>query len=213
MEKFGLKQVGENSFEGRRLAFIDEVKAGVKEDGYFYLSAYVNTKNKPDSYGDIPYNLNGAPVYDLTRIKKNPVMLADHCVSVGHIMGEWVELEEDLIGLRAVARLIKLEDAYMPEIKHAIACYQSGFARAFSIAGIWEFNDPNNKSHLTTAKIFEISGVAVGADEDALVRNLNTVGKSPKSSEVQDRSALELQFLKAKANVRSTKNVGISVIR
>lgn len=163
-----LKQIGEHTYEGRKICTVDGIKA-VESDGKFYLSGYANTKDKPDSYGDIPHSLNGSPVYDLSRFQKNPVMLVDHCMSVGSIMGTFVELREDQIGLYFRALIMDLSDAYTETVQHAISAYRRGFAKALSIGGIWEFNDPENRSHLTTAKIFEISGVAVGADENAIV--------------------------------------------
>ncbi len=47
---------------------IDFKEQGKQENGRCKYSGYLNTKNTPDSYGDIPTNFNGAAVYDLTRI-------------------------------------------------------------------------------------------------------------------------------------------------
>ena len=58
---------------------IIDQKITTKEDGTTYLQGYANTKGVPDSYGDIPMSLNGAPVYDLdTRFKDNPIILLNH---------------------------------------------------------------------------------------------------------------------------------------
>ena len=46
-------------------------------DGFYVGEGYANTKNNPDSYGDIPTNFKGNKVYDLSRMQTNPVMLLD----------------------------------------------------------------------------------------------------------------------------------------
>jgi hypothetical protein len=74
--------------------------------------------------------------------------------------------------------LKNIEDCFRPEVKEAIRNYQLGFARALSIGGKWFFDDPKNPKNLTRAYLYEISGVGVGADEDALC---NT--EKPKSIE------------------------------
>lgn len=144
-----------------------------------YIYGYANTKGKPDAYGDIPHNLDGNPVYDLSsRFKSNPAALVDHTNSVGNIFGVFIvgknATAEDEKGLRIKLRL--MDNPQTDIAKHAVEAYKSGFARAFSIGGQWKFEDPKNKSHLTTAIIHEISGVALGADGSAL----STVSK-PKS--------------------------------
>ena len=148
---------------------IENIKAEQSEEG-FYISGYANTKGKADSYGDIPTSLDGKPVYDLARFKRNPVALIDHKNSIGNIFGAFLigpeATREDEKGLYIKLRL--MDNPQTEEAKHAVEAYKSGFARAFSIGGQWKFEDPKNAKHLTSAIIHEISGVAIGADERAL---------------------------------------------
>lgn len=144
---------------------------GYEEDENYYITGYANVKNVADSYGDIPYNLNGAPVYDLTtRFALNPVALVDHVYSVGNIFGVFIVGEgatyEDARGLRFKLKLMPEPETEIA--KHAVQAYKSGFARAFSIGGQWTYGDEKNKNHLTKALINEISGVAIGADRFGL---------------------------------------------
>lgn len=168
--KSGLKQIESGVYEGVKTFSIDNFKS-TEDSGKFYLSGYANTKNKPDSYGDVPTNFNGQPIYDLSRILKNPVMLADHRNSVENIMGNFVELKEDSVGLYFKALLVPIDAAYSDVVKHAVSMFRNGFARALSIGGRWFFDDPKNPTHLTRAYLMEISGVAIPADEDALCNN------------------------------------------
>lgn len=147
-----------------------DFKAEQTDDG-FYITGYANTKGKADAYGDIPTNLDGKPVYDLkSRFAKNPVALVDHENSVGNIFGVYVlgkgATEENENGLAIKLRL--MDNPQTDISKHAVEAYKSGFARAFSIGGQWFFEDPTNPKFLTKAIIHEISGVAIGADGNAL---------------------------------------------
>lgn len=146
---------------------IEDIKA-VKEDGKFYLEGYANNKNKVDAYGDKPTSLNGNPVYDLTRMKKNPIMLVDHINSSRLVMGNFVKLKEDDKGLFFKALLRNPEELKQPGLIDAINGYITGFIRSLSIGGRWYYEDKDNPTHLTKAEIYEISGVAVGADGLAL---------------------------------------------
>jgi HK97 family phage prohead protease len=157
---------------------INEVKA-TKEEGKFYLEGYANNKNKVDSYGDRPTSFKGEPVYDLKRMKKNPVMLVDHNNSAAKVMGNFVKLKEDDKGLYFKALLRNPEGLSQPDLKDVINGYMNGFIRSLSIGGRWHFEDKDNPMHLTKAEIFEISGVAVGADGLALT----TVSKPKKIGE------------------------------
>jgi len=147
---------------------ISDFKVVEEDSGKIYITGYANTKNKPDSYGDIPTNFNGQPVYDLSRFLKNPVFLIDHYASVGNIAGNFVELVEDDVGLRFKLLLMPIEKCFTDSVKHAVSAFKEGFARALSIGGKWFYDDPQNPSHLTRAYIYEISGVAIPADQDAL---------------------------------------------
>lgn len=147
----------------------DDIKSESTPEGT-YITGYANTKNKADAYGDIPTNINGNPVYDLSRYKLNPVLLVDHMNKISSIFGVAIfgqdGTKEDEKGLYVKFRLM---DNPVSEIaRHAVEAYKNGFARTFSIAGEWAFDDPKNKSHLTGAYIHEISGVAVPADPRAV---------------------------------------------
>lgn len=165
------------SFDGVKTFAIADVKISKSETGRTILSGYANTKGSPDSYGDIPTNYNGMPIYKLDRFKKNPVMLADHCNSVARIMGRFITIYEDERGLYFESELMTLDEAKCDEVKHAISAYENGFAKALSIGGRWSYGDSKNPTHLTEALISEISGVAVPADENALC---NQVAKPKK---------------------------------
>lgn len=171
-------------------------------DGAVYISGYANTKGKADSYGDVPTNFEGKPVYDLSRFNKNPVMFVDHCTSVSSIMGVFTQLVEDAAGLRFVARLMPIDQAYTDEVQHAISAYANGYARALSIGGKWIYADPQNPSHLTTAIIYEISGVGIGADDDAL-----TTMPIPKSAGLKQGRVNQLKTPGVIAKLKSFKKI------
>lgn len=154
-------------------------------DDELVFEGYANTKNQPDAYGDIPTNYKGEAVYDLSRFSKNPVMFVDHHNSLSMVMGKFTLIQEDERGLFVRLKLMPQEEAHTPEVKHAISAFKTGFGRALSIGGRWHFEDKENPTHLTKAYIHEISGVGVGADEDALVR--------PKSLETEESQAQELR--------------------
>jgi hypothetical protein len=149
---------------------IEDFKA-FEDNGAHYITGYANTKGVEDSHGDIAMSLNGAPVYDLTsRFQFNPVALADHGRSVGNIFGAFVMgpggTYEDERGLRFKLRL--MDNPQTDIAKHAVEAYKSGVARAFSIGGEWFYKHPENKKYLTSAIIYEISGVAIGSEPMAL---------------------------------------------
>ena len=165
------------------------------DDGATYITGYANTKGVVDSYGDIATSLNGAPVYNLTkRFQYNPVALVDHGRSVGNIFGVFIlghgATFEDEKGLHVKLRL--MDDPQTEISKHAVYAYKAGFARAFSIGGEWKYDDQNNKNNLTSAIIYEISGVAIGAEPMAL-SNAPMVKNIDKNTEAsQSQMVLEL---------------------
>lgn len=144
---------------------IDELKTKSTEDG-FYFSGIANNKRKTDSYGDYPDNYEGKNVYDLSRFKKNPVLLADHQNSVGNIIGTFTKIKETDKGLEFEAKL--MPNPQTDIAKHAVEAIKGGFARALSIGGMWKYENPKNPNQLTSAYLHEISAVAIGADEYAL---------------------------------------------
>ena len=179
--------------------FSSESMKAIELDGKFYLEGYVNTKNKPDSYGDIPTNYEGKPVYDLTRMFSNPVAFIDHENSASNIAGNWVELKEDDFGLYGKLLLRGLDTIYNDEVKDAVSAYMTGFGRAFSIGGRWYFEDQNNPAHLTKAVIHEISLVGVGADSTAVANSV----ERPKNMEQPENSEQVTEVKADKVSVLS----------
>jgi hypothetical protein len=180
---------------------IEDFKVDSK-DGKIYISGYANTKGHADSYGDVPTNYLKQPVYDITRMQKNPVMFADHNNSIKEIMGNFVELEEDKKGLRFKALLRNPETIAQPGLKDGITAFRDGFARALSIGGMWKFEDPKNPTHLTKAIIHEISGVGVGADHLSLTNTPKPKSdpeqETPKASPLEQVEALVAEYRKSK---------------
>ncbi|GBR74600.1 peptidase U35 phage prohead [Candidatus Termititenax aidoneus] len=178
-------------FEGTKIFEIADFKVSGGDNGApVYITGYANTKGHADSYGDIPLNYNGQPVYDLSRHSKNPVFLADHYNSVGNIIGAFVypDTHEDEKGLYFKVRL--MENPQTDIAKHAVEAYKNGYARALSIGGKWLYENPENPNQLTKAYIYEISGVAIPADQDAL-----TNAPSPKQLQSSKASADQLAEL------------------
>jgi len=138
------------------------------ENGKFYITGYANTKDEPDSYGDIPHSMDGKPVYILDRMKTNPVCFVDHWSSAGNIAGNFTILKEDEKGLFFKLLLRDLDDIHTLITKDAVSAFRGGFGHALSIGGNWYFEDPDNPNHMTKALIYEISLVGVGADRFAL---------------------------------------------
>lgn len=166
----------------------------------YYISGYANTKNKEDRYGDIPMGDN---VYDLKLFKKNPILLIDHNNSASSIAGIFTKIKEDANGLLFKARLMDIEDAHNPHVKHAISAYINGFGRALSIGGRWYYENPDNPKHLTKAVIHEISLVGVGADGLAL-----TDAPKPKNQELEifeDESEKIKELEQKHGKIRVTK--------
>lgn len=185
---FELKRISETEFEGVKTFEFSDLKVDQSSDGLF-IEGYVNTKNKPDSYGDIPTNYNGQPVYDLTRYKKNPVLLVDHNNSAGYVAGKAVDISEDEKGLKAKFKL--MDNPVNPLVQHAVNAVKEGLLIGTSIGGRWFYENPDNRQQLTKAAIAEISLVAVGADPRALVK---PVKKSLSSEGIEAKKA---EFLAA----------------
>lgn len=146
---------------------IGDCKVSTGRDGVCYLCGYANTKGVADRYGDVPtvYKTKRDYVYDLKEYLKNPVVLIDHHNAVDHVAGSMVDIKEDGKGLWFKA---KLSASDYPVVAHARQVYSEGHAKGISIAGKFEFENPDQPTHLTLAKIYEISLVAVPADPNAL---------------------------------------------
>ena len=187
---------------------IEELKVEVKKDDNekesTYITGYANTKGKEDAYGDIPTNYKGKPVYDVSRMKTNPVMLIDHENSITRIMGNFVKLKEDDKGLFFKVKLKNIEDSFLPEVKEAISNFKSGVGRALSVGGKWLYENEGKPKQLTKAIIHEISGVGVGADGFALsdAEKIKSLSKTTK-----DENLEEVEGLKSKYGVSKTEEV------
>lgn len=140
-----------------------DIKA-VEENGVLKISGYANNKHTPDRYGDIPTEYNRSYVYELEEFKRNPILLLDHWQGVEHIAGKVTNIYEDERGLFFEA---ELSSSDLPSVKHARQLIKEGTLKTVSIGGIWQYEDLQNPSHLTLAKIFEISLVAIPADTHA----------------------------------------------
>lgn len=151
-------------YEGKK----EFVVSGFKEaetDGVLRISGYANNKHIADRYGDIPTEYNRSYVYELEEYRRNPVLLMDHDQDIAHMVGSVTNIFEDEKGLYFEA---EISNSDLPEIKHARQLIKEGHLKTVSIAGIWLYEDLQNPSHLTLAKIFEISLVAVPADTYAV---------------------------------------------
>ena len=172
-------------YEGKK----EFVVSGFKEaetDGVLRISGYANNKHIADRYGDIPTEYNRSYVYELEEYRRNPVLLMDHDQDIAHMVGSVTNIFEDEKGLYFEA---EISNSDLPEIKHARQLIKEGHLKTVSIAGIWLYEDLQNPSHLTLAKIFEISLVAVPADTYAVFAP-KTHAEPAKSAERMDlRSA------------------------
>lgn len=147
-------------YKGPKDFDITEFKA-VEDNGTVKISGYANNKGIADRYGDIPTAFNRAYVYDIVEYLRNPVLMLNHNSGVGSIAGKVTEIHEDEKGLYFEATL---SNSDLPEVKHARTLIKEGMLKTVSIGGIWLYEDLENPSHLTLAKIFEISLVAIPAD-------------------------------------------------
>lgn len=152
-------------FKGNKEFTLTDFKA-VENNGLVRISGYANNKHVADRYGDIPTEFNRSYVYELEEYRRNPVILLDHKAEVSKIAGSVTEIHEDERGLYFEA---ELSNSSLPETAHARQLVKEGHLRTVSIGGIWLFEDLENPSHLTLAKIFEISLVAIPADTYATI--------------------------------------------
>lgn len=151
-------------FKGQKDFEVADFKA-VAENGQVKISGYANNKGIADRYGDIPTPFNRTYVYDIGEYLKNPVLMLNHNSGVGSIAGKVTNIQEDERGLYFEA---VLSTSDLPEVKHARTLIEEGMLKTVSIGGIWLYEDAQNPTHLTLAKIFEISLVAIPADPYAV---------------------------------------------
>lgn len=147
-------------FKGPKDFELTQFKA-VEENGIVKISGYANNKGIADRYGDIPTPFNRTFVYDIAEYIKNPVLMLNHGYGVGSIAGKVTKIFEDERGLYFEAELSQSD---WPELKHARTVIREGILKTVSIGGMWLYEDVQNPNHLTLAKIYEISLVAIPAD-------------------------------------------------
>ena len=133
-------------------------------DGSLQISGYANTKHVADRYGDIPTEFNRSYVYDVNEFLKNPIMLVSHNSDISHVAGSFTKVKEDERGLYVEGTITNSD---LPLMKHLRTLIEEKHIKTFSIGGEWIFEDLQNPDHLTLAKIYEISIVAVPADPNA----------------------------------------------
>ena len=175
------------TFKGSKSVELSDFKA-VEENGVVKISGYANNKNIADRYGDIRTPFNRSFVYELEEYRRNPVLLLDHEAEVKKLCGTVTEIYEDERGLYFEATLSTSD---LPEVKHARTLIKEGYLKTVSIGGIWLYEDMENPSHLTLAKIFEISLVAIPADTYATFTEVKSEKQSEQVEVKTDYSALE----------------------
>lgn len=184
-------------FKGNKNFEVADFKA-VEENGVVKISGYANTKGVADRYGDIPTPYNRSFVYELEEYRRNPVLLLDHEAEVKKLCGQVTDIYEDERGLYFEAVLSSSE---LPEVKHARTLIQEGMLKTVSIGGIWSFEDLENPDHLTLAKIFEISLVAIPADTYATFEQVKQ--EEVKEAEPVEVKAVDYMALQKKLDVFS----------
>lgn len=173
------------SYTGKKTVEIADFKA-VETDGVVRISGYANNKGIADRYGDIPTPFNRSFVYELEEYRKNPVLLLDHEAEIKKLCGTVTEIREDERGLYFEATL---SNSDLPEVKHARTLIKEGMLKTVSIGGIWLFEDLENPDHLTLAKIFEISLVAIPADPYATFEQVKEQVEEKKAEPVEVKAA------------------------
>lgn len=151
-------------YEGKKEFVLTDFKE-LETDGVLRISGYANNKHIADRYGDIPTEYNRSYVYELEEYRRNPALLMDHNHDVSHMVGSVTNIFEDEKGLYFEA---EISNSDLPIIKHARQLIKEGHLKTVSIGGVWLYEDLQNPSHLTLAKIFEISLVSVPADTYAV---------------------------------------------
>ena len=167
---------------------------------YMMLKGYLNNKLVPgtdepakDSYGDIP---TGDNVYNIDRLKNNPVALVNHMNDASGIAGNYIYLSEDEQGLMFKLVLRPIDEVYKDDTKDTISAWSNGWGKAFSIGGQWLYdfensNTDNNEYLLVKAILHEASLVAIGADEYALSSVPGASKQDDKGKRISDLTLAE----------------------
>lgn len=179
------------TFKGKKEFPITEFKA-VEDNGKLVISGYANTKGVADRYGDIPTPFNRSYVYDLQEYQRNPIILLNHDADVKNMAGKCTEIREDEKGLFFRAEITNSE---LPVMEHVRTIIREKILTTVSIGGIWLYEDMENPAHLTLAKIFEISLVAIPADTYATFTEVNSEKNAESVSVKTDYSALEKKLM------------------
>ena len=169
------------SYKGNKCFELSDFKS-VEENGLVKISGYANNKNIADRYGDIPTPFGRSYVYELEEYRRNPVLLLDHEAEIKKLCGTVTEIHEDERGLYFEA---VLSNSDLPEVKHARTLIKEGMLKTVSIGGMWLYEDLENPAHLTLAKIFEISLVAIPADTYATFEQVKQEEKTAEVAEVK----------------------------
>lgn len=172
-------------YEGKKEFVLTDFKE-LETDGVLRISGYANNKHIADRYGDIPTEYNRSYVYELEEYRRNPVLLMDHDQDIAHMVGSVTNIFEDEKGLYFEA---EISNSDLPIIKHARQLIKEGHLKTVSIGGVWLYEDLQNPSHLTLAKIFEISLVAVPADTYAVFEPKTTEDTAKSAERMDLRSA------------------------
>lgn len=176
-------------FEGIKNFAISDFKAA-ENDGKLIISGYANNKYIADSYGDVPTPFNRDYVYELKRYLKNPVILLNHETNTNNLIGKCTEIYEDERGLFFRAELSTSEFA---PIKHAKTLIKEGILKTLSIGGRWHYEDTSDLNKLTLAEIYEISLVAIPADENATLQTVQEIKETPNlSAEIAAQKVSEI---------------------
>lgn len=178
------------SYKANKDIELTDFKA-VEENGLVKISGYANNKNIADRYGDIPTAYGRSYVYELEEFRRNPVLLLDHEAEVKKLCGTVTEIREDEKGLYFEA---VLSNSDLPEVKHARTLIKEGMLKTVSIGGMWLFEDLENPAHLTLAKIFEISLVAIPADTYATFEQVKQEKHAEPVAQKADYSALNTKM-------------------
>lgn len=137
----------------------------------YYVEGYVSTKVPADQLAESSridwVVLAGDQVYDLSRFSQNPVCVIDHDLwSCEAVIGAWVELREDAVGLWARCKL--RDDLTNPEAVDIVNGIRNGYIRATSIQFDAKYDHPDYDWVCTGALIYEISFCPVPANPTTL---------------------------------------------
>lgn len=188
-------------FKGNKEFTISEFKA-TQQDGKIIISGYANTKGVADRYGDIPTAFGRSYVYDLQEYLRNPIILLDHDAEVKNIAGKCTEIREDEKGLFFQA---EITESPLPVMEHVRFLIREDILKTVSIGGMWLYEDLENPNHLTLAKIFEISLVAIPADTYATFQQVKTTPNKDFSALSKKLSVFELNQKLKDFEVKSNK--------